>query len=69
MSDDAIFPPERFANLMRDAGINSPEALMNMLRGSAQVKAPEELEVAASADSAEAIEQVHPMSGVAASDC
>lgn len=25
-------PPERFANLFRDAGINSPEALMRALR-------------------------------------
>lgn len=36
MSDESAFPPERFANLLRDAGINSPEALMNFLRGNSQ---------------------------------
>ena len=29
---DPELPPERFANLFRDAGINSPEALMRAFR-------------------------------------
>ena len=33
-------PPERFANLFRDAGINSPEALMRAFR----INAPAEEE-------------------------
>lgn len=31
-SKEPELPPERYANLFRDAGINSPEALMRALR-------------------------------------